>query len=331
MTDTDVRQPQTATVALRAIGADRRRLNLGGQGGLLLVLAVVVIITAIGSDVFLTVPNLVNVLRQVSVLAVFAAGLTVLMISGGIDFSMGSNAVVTMALVSQLIASGTSTPVAVIVGLVVATAVGAVNGVIVTFTKVAPFVATLATATLLDGLALLILNGMSVSAGAELSGFGVGTIVGIPYLLIAAILICAVLGAVLKFTTFGRDAFAMGGNEDAARLSGIPVKWRKLALYALVGLLAGIAGVMLLSRLGAASPGVTGLTLELQAVAAVVIGGTSLAGGRGTMIGTALGVVLLGVLNNALNLLSVSSYVQMMVVGGVLALAAIANSWRTRH
>lgn len=330
MTDTDVRSPMTATVALRAI-RESKRFSLGGHGGLVLVLLIVVVITAIGSDVFLTGPNLINVLRQVSVIAVLAAGLTVLMISGGIDFSMGSNAVVTMALVAQLVTAGVSTMLAVGIGILAATAVGVINGLVVTFTRVAPFVATLAAATLLDGLALFIVDGMSVSAGTDLSAFGVATLGGIPYLLIAAIVICVALGLALTYTGFGRDSFAIGGNEDAARLSGIPVAVRKITLYALMGLLAGIAGVMLLSRLGAASPGVSGLTIELQAVAAVVIGGTSLAGGRGTMIGTALGVILLGVLSNALNLLSVSAYIQMMVVGGVLLLAAIANSWRARH
>ncbi|GGD70616.1 ABC transporter permease [Microbacterium murale] len=329
MIDNDVRSTMTATVALQAM--TKRRFSLGGHGGLLIVLLVVIVITAIGSEVFLTAPNLINVLRQVSVMGVIAAGLTVLMISGGIDFSMGSNAVVTMALVAQLVTNGTPTMIAVLVGIIAATVVGLINGLVVTFTRVAPFVATLAAATLLDGLALFILNGMSVSAGPDLSTFGVAELGGIPYLLIAAIVICVALGLTLKYTSFGRDAFAIGGNEDAARLSGIPVAARKITLYALMGLLAGITGVMLLGRLGAASPGTAGLTLELQAVAAVVIGGTSLAGGRGTMIGTALGVILLGVLSNALNLLSISAYIQMMVVGGVLLLAAIANSWRSRR
>lgn len=330
MTDTQVRPPMTATVALQ-VARLGRRIPLGGQGGLLLVLLIVMIVTALGSDVFLTGPNLINVLRQVSVIAVIAAGLTVLMIAGGIDFSMGSNAVVTMAIVAQLIAAGLSTGVAVLLGILSATVIGVVNGLVVTFTRVAPFVATLAAATLLDGLALFIVDGRSVSAGEQLSAFGVAGIAGIPYLLLAAVVVCVGLGLALSFTRFGRDGFAIGGNEEAARLSGIPVALRKVSLYALMGVLAGIAGVLLLSRLGAASPGASGLTLELQAVAAVVIGGTSLAGGRGTMIGTALGVVLLGILANALNLLSVSSYIQMMVVGGVLLLAAIANSWRFRR
>ncbi|MCC2033270.1 ABC transporter permease [Microbacterium allomyrinae] len=325
----DTRTPMTATVALRR--RSPRVRNLTSHAGLVVVLLLLVVVTAIGSDVFFTAPNVINVLRQVSVLAVIAAGLTVLMISGGIDFSMGSNAIVTMAVVAQLIAAGVPSMFAVAAGVAIATVIGLVNGLIITLTRAAAFVVTLATATLLDGLALLVLDGLSVSAGEELSAFGSGGILGLPYLLIIAIVVMVVLGLTLKYTMFGRDAFAIGGNEAAARLSGIAVNARKVALYALMGLLAGVAGVMLLGRLGAASPGVSGLTMELQAVAAVVIGGTSLAGGKGTMTGTALGVLLLGVLANALNLLGVSSYLQIMAVGAVLLIAAIANSWRGRR
>jgi ribose transport system permease protein len=195
----------------------------------------------------------------------------------------------------------------------------------VTFTNVAPFVATLATATLLDGVALLVLNSVSVSIGTKMFALGNNKILGVPYLLVVAILVLVATALVMRFTVFGRDAFAIGGNEHVARLSGINVTARKLSLYALTGALSGLAGLMLLSRLSGSSPGTGGLSLQLQAVAAVVIGGTALAGGYGTVIGTALGVVLLGVVANALNLLQVSSNYQSVSVGGVLLIAAIAN------
>ncbi|MDL5351757.1 ABC transporter permease [Microbacterium sp. zg-YB36] len=326
---TELHPLTSATVLARR--ATRPWWMLGGHAGLIAVMLVLVVVTTFGSDAFLTANNLVNVLRQVSVIAVIAAGLTVLMIAGGIDFSMGSNAVVTMALVAQLIAGGADTGMAIIVGLVAASAIGLVNGLVITFTSVAPFVATLATATLLDGLALFILNGMSVSAGEALYTFGNGAVLGVPYLLIAAAAVCVVLGLTLRYTSFGRNAFAIGGNEDVARLSGIAVARTKVLLYTLMGALAGLAGVMMLARLAAASPGVAGLTIELQAVAAVVIGGTALAGGKGTMIGTALGVLLLGIVANALNLLGVSSYLQQMAVGTVLLIAAVANAWQRRR
>jgi len=325
MTDVDTR-----TAATRAWLPGPLR-HLAGHAGLLIVLLALVVITSLGSDAFLTPNNLLNVLRQVSVIAVIAAGLTVLMISGGIDFSMGSNAAVTMGLVAQLIAQGAETWLAITAGVAAATGVGLVNGLVITLTRVTPFVATLATATLLDGLALLIINGMSVSSGGALAAFGNGAALGVPYLLITATIVTAAAGLALRYTSFGRTAFAIGGNEDVARLSGIPVLLSKLGLYGLTGFLAGLAGVMLLARLGASSPGIGGLTLELQAVAAVVIGGTSLAGGRGTIVGTALGVILLGVVANALNLLGVSSYFQQMSVGAVLLIAAVANALQRRR
>lgn len=293
--------------------------------GLIAVLIVVVVATALRTDSFATTTNLINVLRQVSVTAVIAAGLTLLMTAGGMDFSMGSNVSVTTAVGAQLLSHGHSTAFTVIASVLLATAIGLVNGLVVTFTNVAPFVVTLATATLLDGVALLALNGLSVSIGTRMFSLGNDKVLGVPYLLIVAVLVLLATALVMRFTVFGRDAFAIGGNEHVARLSGINVTARKLTLYAVTGALSGLAGVMLLSRLGASSPGTGGLTLQLTAVAAVVIGGTSLAGGHGTVVGTALGVLLLGVVANALNLVQVSSYFQQVSVGGVLLVAAVAN------
>lgn len=319
--------------AATAAPASKRRLPLPHvpHAGLLLVLALIVVYASAQSDAFLTSTNLINVLRQVSVVAVIAGGLTLLMVAGGMDFSMGSNVAVTTALAAQMLAHGYSTWATVLASLGLATAIGLVNGAVVTFTSVAPFVATLATATLLDGVALLIINGLSISIGEKLSGLGGGSTLGLPHLLIVALLVLAAIAVVMRYTTFGRDAFAIGGNEDVARLSGIRVARDKLVLYGLAGTLSGLAGIMLLSRLAASSPGTAGLTTQLTAVAAVVIGGTSLAGGRATVIGTALGVLLLGVVSNVLNLLQISSYYQQISVGAVLLIAAIANLLQRRR
>jgi ribose/xylose/arabinose/galactoside ABC-type transport system permease subunit len=178
--------------------------------------------------------------------------------------------------------------------------------------------------------ALLAIDGRTVTIGGKLTGLGHGEVLGIPTLLLVAVLVLAVIGLAMRYTTFGRDAFAIGGNEEAARLSGIAVRGTKLMLYAGNGLLAGLAGIMLLARLGAASPGSGGLPLELTVVAAVVIGGTALAGGRGTIVGTALGVLLLGVVNNTLNLVQINPFFQDIAVGAVLLVAAIANQTRAR-
>ncbi|MGW3911014.1 ABC transporter permease [Streptomyces sp. NPDC005070] len=305
------------------LGALRRAPHTG----LTAVLVVVVVATVLRTDAFATDTNVINILRQVSVTAVIAAGLTLLMTAGGMDFSMGSNVSVTTALGAQLLSHGHSTVFTVVATIALATVIGLVNGLVVTFTNVAPFVVTLATATLLDGVALLVLDSVSVSIGTRMFSLGNDKILGIPYLLVLAVLVLVATALVMRFTVFGRDAYAIGGNEHVARLSGINVTARKLTLYALTGALSGLAGLMLLSRLGSSSPGTGGLSLQLTAVAAVVIGGTSLAGGHGTVIGTALGVVLLGVVANALNLLQVSSNYQPVSVGGVLLVAAVANEF----
>ncbi|MGW0938382.1 ABC transporter permease [Streptomyces sp. NPDC002666] len=300
------------------------------HGGLIAVLILMIVFTALRADSFTTSQNLLNILRQISVTAVIAGGLTLLMTAGGMDFSMGSNAAVTTAVAAQLLSHGQSTTVTVIATLLLATLIGLVNGLVVTFTRVAPFVATLATAMLLDGVALLVLNGMSISIGDKMSALGNSKLLGIPWLLIVAVVVLVAVGLAMRFTTFGRDAFAMGGNEHVARLSGINVPARKLALYALAGGLSGLAGLMLLSRLGASAPNTGGLQLQLTAVAAVVIGGTLLAGGHGTIAGTVLGVILLGVVANALNLLQVNSYYQPVVTGAVLLVAAVVNEFNRR-
>ncbi|MGW6208464.1 ABC transporter permease [Streptomyces sp. NPDC055089] len=312
-----------------------RPLKLGSlgripHGGLIAVLILMIVFTALRADSFTTSQNLLNILRQISVTAVIAGGLTLLMTAGGMDFSMGSNAAVTTAVAAQLLSHGQSTAVTVIATLLLATLIGLVNGLVVTFTRVAPFVATLATAMLLDGVALLVLNGMSISIGDKMSALGNSKLLGIPWLLIVAVVVLVAVGLAMRFTTFGRDAFAMGGNEHVARLSGINVPARKLALYGLAGGLSGLAGLMLLSRLGASAPNTGGLQLQLTAVAAVVIGGTLLAGGHGTIPGTVLGVILLGVVANALNLLQVNSYYQPVVTGAVLLVAAVVNEFNRR-
>ncbi|MEU1180285.1 ABC transporter permease [Streptomyces sp. NPDC005820] len=303
-----------------------RRLREVPHAGLIAVLVLVVVFTAVRSETFATDRNLVNILGQISVNAVLAAGLTLLMTAGGMDFSMGSNVAVTAAVSAKLLADGQPTVYAVLVALLLGTAIGLVNGLVVTFTPVAPFVVTLASATLLDGVALLVHDGSTLSIGTRMSALGNDKVLGVPCLLVVAVLVLAATGLVMRFTVFGRDAFAIGGNEHVARLSGIDVTARKLTLYGLTGTLSGLAGLMILSRLGSSSPGGTaGLPLQLAVVAAVVIGGTSLAGGHGTVVGTALGLVLLGVVANALNLLDFSSNYQPVSVGAVLLVAAVAN------
>ncbi|MCR1782703.1 ABC transporter permease [Nocardioides carbamazepini] len=300
------------------------------HAGLAAVLVLICLYLSVRSEVFATTPNLVNVLRQVAVMAVLAAGLTVLMAAGGLDFSLGSQVAVVVAVVARLLESGTHVVIASICGVLLGATFGLVNGLVVTVFKVAPFVTTLATATVLDGAALIAMKGQSVSAGGALTDLGTGELLGIPYLLLIAVLVIGGAAATLRWTRFGRDALAIGGNAVAARLGGIPVLRHTVMLYVANGMLAGLAGIMLLSRLGAASPGTAGLHLELTVVAAVVIGGTALHGGNATVAGTVLGVLLLGIVANGINLLQIDSFYQSVAVGVVLLVAAVVNQLRHR-
>lgn len=319
----------TATTVVSAPVLQRIPASVSKHLGLVLVLLVTCVFLSVQTEVFATGPNIVNVLRQVSVIAVLAAGLTILMASGGLDFSLGSQVAVVVAVVARLFDGGTNIMIAAVAGIALGAVFGLINGLVITYFKVAPFVTTLATATILDGAALIAMQGESISVGDSFSWLGTGEIVGVPVLLIIAIGVCIGAGALLRWTRFGRDALAIGGNSTAARLAGIPVVRRTISLYVLNGVLAGIAGIMLLSRLGAASPGTAGLYLELTVVAAVVIGGTALHGGSATVVGTVLGVLLLGVVANGINLLQIDSFYQPVSVGLVLLIAAIAN--RLRH
>ncbi|MCJ0869641.1 ABC transporter permease [Streptomyces sp. AP-93] len=335
---------KTAPRARNPVGSRQPTGNSGKGGllaraqqiphfGLLGVLALVAIVVGTQSGAFFTGDNVLNVVRQVSIAAVIAAALTLVMTAGGMDFSMGSNVYVIAAFAAQLIHSGTSVTVTILTSIALATVIGLVNGLIVTYTNVAPFVVTLATATILDGVCLVVLDGKTVSSGDALSGLGAGHTLGLPNLTLLAVVVLAITALIMKYTTFGRDLFAIGGNEHVARLSGIGVNRNKLVLYAAAGALSGLAGIMLLSRLVSSSPSPGGgLMLQLGAVAAVVIGGTALAGGHGTVAGTVLGVLLLGVVANALNLLQISSFYQPVSVGTVLVIAAVANQFqKSRH
>jgi ribose transport system permease protein len=319
------------------LGLSRRRLlawadwlHLSDQVGLILVILALAAGTALYSDVFLTRENLTNVLRQVSVVGVLAAGLTLLMISGGIDFSVGALAALAAAVAAQAIVQLNSELLGVLAALGIGLGMGTLTGLVVALSGAPPFVVTLGTTSALAGLALVVIEGRTVSLGGRFNALGIGNVLGIPILVLVMLAVLVGVGLILRHTLLGRHAFAIGGNEEASLLSGIPVARTKVLLYALNGLLAGLAGLMLLSRVGAASPG-SGLGLELQAIAAVAIGGTALQGGRGSLVGTVLGVLLLGLVTNALNLLQVATYYQTIAVGVVIVVAAVLNELRLRR
>lgn len=302
-------------------------LNRFSQIGPLIGLIVITILLTFLSDSFFTVNNLLNLLRQISINALIAFGMTFVVLTAGIDLSVGSLLALGSALTAGLLASGIDPLLAIFLGLLIGLALGAVNGLIITKGKVAPFIATLATMTVFRGATLVYTDGKPITGLSDSTVFemiGRGYLFGIPFPIIIMLIVFLILMFVLKSTVFGRQVYAVGGNEEAAILSGIKTDRVKIWVYSLTGMLSVLAGIILTSRLNSAQP-TAGNMYELDAIAAVVIGGTSLMGGRGRIVGTLIGALIIGVIGNGLNLLNVSSFYQQIVKGGVILLAVLLD------
>jgi ribose transport system permease protein len=287
------------------------------------------IIISILNDRFFTMSNVLNILRQTSINSIIAAGMTFVILTGGIDLSIGSTLALTGAISAYLISSGVHPLIAVLVALVAGLIIGMINGLIISKGKVQPFIVTLATMTILRGATMVFTNGRPISTGYDAYGeffnrIGAGYIFGVPNPVIVMIIVFVISYIILKNTTIGRYVFAVGGNEDATKLSGINVDKVKVFVYGINGLLAALAGIIITSRLSSAQP-TAGSGYELDAIAAVVLGGTSLAGGFGSILGTIVGALIIGILNNALNLMDVTSYYQLLLKGLVILLAVLLD------
>lgn len=288
------------------------------RGSILIALLGICLILSLMTPNFLTMGNLINVARQISLNGILAVGVTFVLLTGGVDLSLGSLVALT-GVVAATFAHPDDYPVVVpiVMGVVAGTACGLVNGIVVTWGKVAPFIATLGMMTIARGLALLVSGGRPVSnMSPELTRLG-GELVGIPIPVLILLGVTLAAGLFLGNTRMGRHVYAVGGNERAARAAGISVPRVKLFVYTLCGAFAGLAGVVLAARITTGQPN-AGLGYELDAIAAVVIGGTSLSGGVGGVGGTLLGALLIGVINNGLDLLNVSSYYQQIVKGMII-------------
>ena len=307
----------------------------------LFALTLLVIALSLLSDRFLTVDNTLNVLRQISINVCLSIGMTMIILSGGIDLSVGSMLALAGAVAAGLMKNGITldslgvelqftTVGGIVAGILVGTMLGLVNGVTTTRFKLPPFVATLGMLSIARGLTMLWTGGFPItSLGDDFASLGTGYFMGIPMPVCIAAALVAVFVVVTERTPFGRYLYAIGGNERAAQLSGINVSRVKLWVYALGGMLAGIAGLIATSRLDSASPS-AGAGYELDSIAAVVIGGTSLSGGRGSIGGTVLGCLIIGVLNNGMVLLEVSPFWQ-QVVKGVVIIVAVAIERANRN
>ncbi|MGD6885877.1 ABC transporter permease [Staphylococcus shinii] len=290
-------------------------------------LILLVIIISVLNSAFLEPSNLFNLLRQVSINGLIAFGMTFVILTGGIDLSVGSTLALSSAMIAILMVSGVDSIVALLIGCIFGAILGAINGILITLGKMAPFIATLATMTVFRGLTLVITDGNPIT---NLNGsyafqlFGRGYFLGIPVPAVTMFITFIILYIILHKTVFGRQTYAMGGNEKAAFISGIKVNKLKVMIYSLAGLMSAMAGSILTSRLNSAQP-TAGMSYELDAIAAVVLGGTSLTGGKGRILGTLIGVLIIGVLNNGLNLLGVSSFYQQVVKGVVIIIAVLID------
>jgi ribose transport system permease protein len=307
----------------------------------LLALALMVLVLSLLSDRFLTPENGWNILRQISVNLCLSIGMTLVILSGGIDLSCGAILALAGAVAAGLLKAGLAVPGtdllleftvsgAILAGILVGGAAGWANGFAITRFNLPPFVATLGMFSIARGLTMLWTGGFPITGLGEGFGhLGTGTFLGVPMPVWIMLALTAVFVVVTKRTRFGRHLYAVGGNERAARLTGLNVGRIKLAVYALAGALAGVAGLIVTARLDSAQPN-AGLGYELDSIAAVVIGGTSLAGGRGSIWGTVLGCLIIGVLNNGLFLLNVSPFWQQVIKGLVILLAVALDKMNAK-
>jgi ribose transport system permease protein len=304
---------------------------VGGQGLLFVILGFGLLLSIL-SPVFLTPVNLVNLLYQSTILGVFAIGMTFVILTAGIDVSVGAIAAVTSVLSMGLVVhAGLPPMVGILGGLLVGTAVGLVNGVMVTYMGISPLIATLATLSAGTGLAFAYSDGANITPVPDLLKSLVNTrVYGVPLLIPAVLLLALVAHFVLTRTTFGRSIYAVGGNPEAASMAGIRVKRITLWAYTICGSTAALAGLLLTGRLASGSPR-AGEGIELTVIAAVVIGGTSLFGGQGNVKGTLFGVLLISMVSNAVNLLGIPSSYDKIVQGAVIFLAAALDVYRNRY
>ena len=294
----------------------------------LVILVGLVGLFGVASPHFLTTDNLLNVMQQSAINAILGIGLTFVIISAGIDLSVGSILALCGLVTADLLVTGSSVPVAILGGVAVGLVCGLVNGLVTTLGRIPPFITTLGMMLVARSAAKIYSDSKPISGLPESFRALSGDILGIPVLVIVVAVLYVVAHLVLTRTKLGRYTYAIGGNEQAAWLSGVPVGRYKIAIYGLSGLMAGVAAVLMTSRLNAASP-LTGEMYELYAIAAAVIGGVSLMGGEGRVLGTLIGALIMGTLRNGLNALNVPSALEGMVVGGVLVAAVVLD--RARH
>ena len=302
-----------------------RRLFARRESGTMLGLLVLCVTLWLATPYFATAANLANVAEQSAITGVLAIGMTFEILIGGIDLSVGSLVALAGVITGVVLQRDMPVAVAVVAGLVTAMAAGAINGAMIAHFMLPPFIATLGMMSVARGAALLLSDGRPISGFPEsLRRLATGSVVGVPAPVLLMLALYVVAYVVLTRTVVGRHVYAIGSNEEATTLAGIRVGLHKVLVYAISGLSAGVCATLLLARLNTAQP-IAGVGYELDAIAAVVIGGTSLLGGSGSVIGTLIGALIMSVLRNGLNLLGVSSYLQQVAIGLVIIVAVVID------
>lgn len=274
---------------------------------------------------FLTVSNLLNIAEQATIIAIIAVGMTFVIITAGIDLSVGSTLAFAGVVMASALHRELPLPLALMVGLGTGLFCGLLNGLLITIGRLPPFIATLGMMSVARGAALMFTEGRPISGfSGDFRALATGEALRVPIPVIIMIVVYVIAHFVLRRTKLGRYTYAIGGNEEAALLSGVNVKLYKTLVYGLAGMLGGLAAILLTARLNSAQP-IAGMMYELDAIAATVIGGTSLLGGEGTVLGTLIGALIMAVLRNGLNLLGVSSFIQQVVIGSVIIIAVLID------
>ncbi len=292
------------------------------EGNLLVIVIVLMVLLSFASKNFFTANNLRNLVRQTSVNGIIALGMTFVIISGGIDLSVEAVVCVASIVVSKLLVANVGIPAALLISIVVCVFLGIINGFIIHYGKVPPFIATLGMMQAARGIVMLLSNARMIAGLPKgFTGFAQRVILGLPSLFFVWLLVIAVTYILTAKTVFGRNIFAYGSNIEAARLSGINTAWVTVSVYAMSGLLSGIAGVLMTSRLGNGIP-TAGQGYEMDAIASAVVGGASLSGGSGTIFGTVLGALLISLIQNGGNLLGINAFILQIIVG-ILIVASV--------
>ena len=310
----------------------KTKLKENQNFGTILALIILMVFVSVLNPTFLQANNLMNLMRQLIINGFIALGMTFVILTGGIDLSVGSTLALTSAIFAGLLQNGVNTGLAILITVGLELVLGLINGLLITKGKLAPFIVTLATMTIFRGLTLVYTDGRPIAGPKDNFAFkflGKGQFFGIPFQVILFILAFLLLWIILNKTALGRKIYAVGGNEKASYISGINIDKVKICVYVVSSLMAVLSGLVLTSRLNSAQP-TAGAAYEMDAIAAVVLGGTSMTGGSGSLTGTLIGILILGVLNNGLNLLGVSSFYQQIVKGIVILIAVLIDRKRNK-